>query len=424
MPTRCDGAPTAPRGGVRLLIDPVFGSFFFGKVLAILGTWVHNITAAIVVFDLTGSATYVGAVSMAQFGPQLLLTAWAGSLADSHSRRAQLILGRVITASGSGGLAIWLALSSFGSLVDAWAIIVAAFVVGVGSAIGGPSMQAVLPALVRPGELPMAVAFNAFPMTFARTAGPALGALLVVFGGSALPFALAAGSQFAFAAIMVFLPFEGAVPGRTAADISVRAGIRHLRRAPALRAALIGTLALGIGADPVITLTPSISRSLGGDAHLVGLLASSFGAGAALALPFVSRLRRSIGQERLGTLGLLLLTGGLALLAISPHTAMATAVLAVAGAGMTFALTVMMTTIYQQAPDGLRGRMMALWSIAFIGSRPLAAAVNGVVADATNASLALTLSAVVVGCCAWIARPVKLALRSNGFARPTTPDEA
>lgn len=408
-----DDADAPARSAFRLLADPVFGGFFVGKLFAVLGAWVHNITAAIVVYQLTGSATFVGAVSMAQFGPQLLLTAWAGALADSRSRRAQLVVGRVVTAIGSGGLAIWLAGSHFGAVTDACAVIVAAFVVGVGSAIGGPSMQAVLPALVRPSELSLAVALNAFPMTLARTAGPALGAFLVVVSSPALPFALAAGAQLLFAVTMVFLPFDNGSATRAPGDTSVRDGLRYLRYAPAVTAALVGTLALGIGADPVITLTPSISRSLGGDAHLVGLLASSFGAGAAGALSLISWLRRMLGQERLGTAGLLMLAGGLTLLAVSPHPVLASLSLAVAGAGMTFSLTVMMTTIFQQSPDRLRGRMMALWSIAFIGSRPLAAALNGVVADATNADVALVLAAVIVVGCAWAARPARLRLPSR-----------
>jgi MFS family permease len=175
-PTLPTTAP--PRTSWQLLADPVFGPFFAGKALSTAGIWVHNIVAAILAWELSRSAFVVGLVSVAQFGPQLVFAPLSGAMADRGDRRRQLITGRLIAASGSGGLALWIALVGVDGLPGAWPVVATALVVGLGFVVGGPAMNALIPALVRPNELAAAVAVNSIPFTVARAAGPALGALL------------------------------------------------------------------------------------------------------------------------------------------------------------------------------------------------------------------------------------------------------
>lgn len=398
--------PRAPRSSARLLLDPVVGPFFFGKLLSTAGVWIHNITAAIVVFQLTGSATLVGAVSVAQFAPQLLLTPWSGARADRADRKRQLLAGRLVTAAGSGGLVLWILLVGLSGTAGAAAVIVAAFVVGVGFAVGGPALESLLPSLVRPAELPAAVALNSMPFTLARAAGPAIGALLATLGGPSLAFGVAAASHVVFVVVLLRLQAD---TGRMAPkDTSIRAGVRHLRTDPAIGALLLGTVAVGVGADPVITLTPSIAESLGAGSQLVGALASSFGVGAASAFLVLGRCRRRFGSPRLTVGGLLLMAGGLTGLSLGSHPSAALLSIGVAGVGMTFALTSLTTQIQQRSPDELRGRIMALWAVAFLGSRPVAAAVNGVTADLVSVDIALLVVVAMVLLGAWLARPARV----------------
>lgn len=404
-------ADAPPRSAWRLLADPVFGPFFLGKSLSTAGMWVHNIVAAILAWELSRSALVVGLVSVAQFGPQLVLAPLSGAMADRGDRRRQLIWGRVIAMAGSGGLAVWIALVGVEGLPGAWPVVAAALIVGIGFVIGGPAMNALLPHLVRPNELAAAIAVNSIPFTVARATGPALGAVMSATLGPASAFALAAATNLLFVLLLLPLTIPRRAEGAGQGDRRVRAGVRYLREDRGIPLLLLGVGAIGVGADPVITLTPVLAAGFGGDPTLVGVFASSFGIGAGLAFVVLGRLRLALGLERLGVVGLGLLAGGTALSGLAPLPWVAVLAFVLGGSGMTFALTAFSTLLQARLPDALRGRVMALWSVAFLGSRPLAAAVNGGIADLAGPTVALLIVAVVVGVVAVVVRPSRLALR-------------
>jgi MFS family permease len=415
-PTLPTTAP--PRTSWQLLADPVFGPFFAGKALSTAGIWVHNIVAAILAWELSGSAFVVGLVSVAQFGPQLVFAPLSGAMADRGDRRRQLITGRLIAASGSGGLALWIALVGVEGLPGAWPVVATALVVGVGFVVGGPAMNALIPALVRPNELAAAVAVNSIPFTVARAAGPALGAVLATTLGPASAFALAAGTNLLFALLLVPLPIRSRADGAGAGDRRVRAGVRYLREDRGIGLLLLGVAAIGIGADPVITLTPSLAAELGAGTTLVGVFASSFGVGAGLTFVVLTRLRRRFALEGVAVRGLVLLATGTATAGLAPTVPLAITGFVIGGAGMTMSLTALSTLLQGRLPDALRGRVMALWSMAFLGSRPVAAAVNGAVADATAPVVAFLTVAVVVAVVAVAVRPSRLAARPAPVGAP------
>jgi MFS family permease len=402
-PTAADADETV-RPGRALLLDRTFGPYFLGKLLSTIGVWVHNIAAAIVVWELTRSALLVGAVSVGQFLPQLVLTPWSGARADRGNRRRQIIVGRLVTAAGSLGLVTWSATVGLTGFTGAFAVILAATVVGIGFALGGPAMQSLIPALVRPAELPTAIALSSVPFTIARASGPAIGAVLVTTTGPTLAFGIAAATNLLFAAIIWRLPIRR-VERKPSSDGRVRAGLRYVREHRAMLSLLVGVAAIGVGADPVITLTPSVAERLGVGSGFVGMQASSFGVGAGIAFLALGRARLWLGLHRLGTVGLVTLAVGLTTLAAAPLPWVAIAALLVGGAGMTFALTSLTTLVQQQVPEELRGRVMALWSVAFLGSRPLTAGITGAVADATSVVVALLLVVAALAVGAVVSRP-------------------
>jgi MFS family permease len=408
-----------PRGSFRLLVDPTFGPFFLGKLLSTAGIWVHNIVAAILAYELSGSAFVVGMVSVAQFGPQLLFAPLSGALADRGDRRRQVIVGRLIAAAGSGSLAVAIGVLGVEGLPGAWVVVLAALIVGIGFVVGGPAMNALIPSLVRPNELASAVALNSIPFTVARAGGPAVGALIAATTGPASAFALAAATNVVFALMLLPLRIETRARAN-GADRRVRAGLAYLREDRAIWLLLVGVAAIGMGADPVITLTPSLSSGFGAGSTLVGVFASSFGVGAGLAFTVLGTLRRRLGLSRVATLGLGLLATGLLATAFAPAPGFAVASLGVAGSGMTLSLTSLSTQLQERLPDELRGRVMALWSVAFLGSRPIAAGLNGALADATSPALAFGVVAVIVAGAAWWCRPSAIAARPvPGFSHVT-----
>lgn len=158
--------------------------------------------------------------------------------------------------------------------------------------------------------------------------------------------------------------------------------------------------AIGIGSDPAITLAPSLSTKFTGDASSAGAIASAFGVGAGLGFLAIPLIRRIIRLNHQGLAGLLLMAGGFSALIVANEFLAALVAFLAAGLGMTLSLTSLSAQLQLRIPDELRGRIMALWGVAFIGSRPLAAAVNGAVADLGSASMALVLVVFTLICAA------------------------
>jgi MFS family permease len=388
-----------PRSRVQLLLGSAVGPLALGKVLSTLAVWTTNVAGAILVFELTGSATFVGAVSAAQFLPQLVLTPFSGARADRSDRLHQLMAGTAVTALGSVLLVVWSLTVGFATPRDAAAVVAAAGLVGVGFSLSGPATSSLLPSLVRRSELADAIALNSLPIIVARAAGPAVGALLFLTLGGLRTFAIASLLHLGFLLTLVGLRGRLRVTRPTSStdgDQRVRAGWHYLRGSRSLQLTLVGVGTIGVGVDPVITLTPALAASLGASPALVGTLASAFGLGTAVGFVVLTRARLAVGIHRLGALGLTVIGVGLLAAAAAPAAALAVAGFGLSGVGMTFALNSFTTLVQRDVPDALRGRVMALWAMAFLGSRPLTATIGGIVADLISVQHALLLAALVV----------------------------
>lgn len=375
-------ADPASRGTTGLLLDPVFGPYFFGKLVATAGIWVYNIVAAVLMWDLTRSTLAVGAISVALFLPQMLFAPLSGAQADRGSPKNQLLVGRALVSGTSGLLAVMTTTGVEG--LRPWVLVLASSVVGIGFVIGSPAQNALLPSLARRSELAQAVALNTLPPTVARAGGPVLGTFLLAWAGPSWAFGVASVTNLVYGVVILLLPLAGRVQRARAGEGSVRVGLAYLRSERDVIFLLVGTLAVGIGADPVLTLTPALSADFGQGETLVGAFAAAFGSGAGLAYFGVSRIQAAYGGRALTSWGMGLLAIGMCLSGIAPNVATALGGLAVAGVGFCWGLTGSTTRIYQRVPESLRGRMMAMWSMAFVGSRPVAAASSGALADATS----------------------------------------
>ena len=399
------------RRAPELLLDGTFGPFFFGQIVATMAVWIHNVAAAIVVWELTRSTTLVAAITIGQFAPQFLLSPWSGARADRADRRRQLVAGTLTTAVGTGLLAVWSAGPGLTGTSGATVVIIGATIVGTGFAIGGPASQALLPSLVRPGELASAIAISTVPMTIARALGPAVGAILITTSGATVTFTITSALQLAYAVIMYRR--ERTTNGANRRDTRIMAAVSYLGRDHSVAWLLVGITVVGLGVDPVITLAPAFADRLGGGGDLVGLITSAFGVGALLGFGVQPAMRRRLGIERTGTIGLVVLAVGLAPLGLVRTALLAAAAMVIAGIGMTLSLTAFTTGIQQRVPDDLRGRVMALWSMAFLGSRPLAAALSGALSEAFSEEAALAVAIAVILGGAAASRPSHTRARST-----------
>ena len=402
-------APPRPRGALGLMFDPVFGALFWGKMFAVVAVWTHGIVAAIVMYDATHSALMVGLVGVVQFGPQLILSPTSGKWADTGNPARQILLGRVLCVLGSGSAAAWLFVDpGLQGMSAAIPVLIGSLLVGFGFVIGGPAMQSIVPTLIRDGELSTAMALNSIPMTIGRIIGPAAGAYLAAHLGPAAGFAVSAGLHLVFAIFLIVVRFPSPSERRSGVDYRVRAAVKYVWRDRPLLLALVAVTTVGIASDPSITLAPSMADELGGGTRLVGMLSATFGIGAAVGMAVLALMRGRMASERVSSIGLSGLAAGCGVLAVGTVPAVAMAGFAVAGLGFGWAMTGLSTVVQERAPAELRGRIMALWLVGFVGSRPIAAALLGGTADLVSVQAAFAVAAALSAVVALLCRPSNL----------------
>lgn len=382
---------STPRGSLALLADRRFGPFFVASLVSNAGNWFQNVAAGIVVFALTGSSTLVGVVSILQFGSVLVLSPYAGALTDRIDRRTLLLAAQVVSAAGAAGLAAAVILLGVDGLPGVWPVFAATAVIGLGYAFGLAAMQALVPALVPPADLEPAIALNSVTFNLARAIGPAIAGAVVATAGAGAAFAVNAAS---FVPLVVVLAVIRARPvRRSSGDRSVRAGLRYVGAHPPMVRLLVATLVLGVASDPVNTLTPAIADRLGRGELFVGLQVAAFGTGAAVAALTMAGVRRRLGPRRAARAGLVTLGLGIVALGSAPTPTLALAALLVAGAGFLTAVTTLNADLQARVDEDVRGRVMALWGMAFLGSRPLAAVLDGALADLASPAVATAVVA-------------------------------
>ncbi|MFA9446732.1 MFS transporter [Egicoccus sp. AB-alg6-2] len=372
--------PPGPRSTAALLRDRTFGPWFFGNAVSNSGNWLFNVTAAVVVYRLSGSALLVGLVSVAQFGPLLLFSPLGGALSDRVDRRRLLLTSQSAAAAAATALAVAAVWWGVDAMPGAWPILAAAFGIGLGQAVSAPTLNALVPALVDDADLEGAVALTSLTFNLGRALGPATAGVLLATLGAELAFVINAVTFLVLIGALLVIRPRPREEHRDR-DRSVRAGLRHVRSEPGLLLLLGGVAATGFAADPMITLAPALAEAVGGGDALAAGLVSAFGVAAVPAAAMSGPLQRRIGSLEVATGGCTVVAAGLLVSAISPAAWVAVAGFGLTGVGFVLALTGFTTVLQRRVPDRLRGRVMALWSVAFLGNRPVAALIDGAAAD-------------------------------------------
>jgi MFS family permease len=377
---------TGPAAVVALLRQRNFGPYFFGNAVSATGAWFSNLAAAVLIFRLTHSALLLGVLQFATFGPILLLAPWTGSAADRFDRRRLLLT----VQTAQTGLAALLAALAFAGAANEWVVLAIAFPSGVLIALGLPAQQALIASLVSREDLPSAVALNSMTYNLARAVGPSLAALVIDQFGVATAFAVNSGS-YVLLAFAVLIARPRPQVRAEAGSSGLGESLRLVMRQPRLAAFLVIVAVVGFASDPVNALAPAFAHAFGRDETVGGYLLGAFGAGAVAAALFVAG--RTAGSRRRMVATLTMLGGGMMLFALTPWLPLAFVLLFVAGFGYLASNTSATSRLQLEVEEAHRGRIMALWGIAFLGVRPFASLVDGAIASAAGVRTAAVVLA-------------------------------
>jgi len=360
--------------------------FYLGQLVSLSGTACQVVALSWVVYRLSDSAVALGTVTGLSFLPMLLAGPWGGLLADRFDKR------RVLMAANAGMAMIALALAGVTLIGTAqiWQLYLLAFLSGLGSAVEIPARQAFVNELVGPEQLSNAIGLNSALFNASRIVGPAVAAgLLALTGGG---WCFAANAVSFLAVIEAYRRMQPAelrpAPRQEAQRGQVRAGLRYAWNEPVLRRtiALVGLVSLFSFNFPII-LPVLAKRSYGGGSGLFSALTATMALGSVVGALVVAGRRRPSDRALLVT-GL---ASGLLLLATASTTSLVLVLPLFAlagGAGIAFFSTAN-ARVQLVAAGEMRGRVMALYALVFLGTTPFAAPVVGWVVQRFSARGAL-----------------------------------
>jgi MFS family permease len=364
-----------PSAALRLIGHRNFLPYFIGNASSASGTWFQNLAASLFVYRHTHSPFLLGVLQFATFLPILVLAPWAGSVADRFDRRKVVLVSQLVATA----LGATLAGLAWAGLAPVWVVMLCSLGLGVVSAFSAPASLALLADLVPRSHLQSAVALNSMTYNLARAVGPALAALSVRKLGIPASFAINSGSYLVLV-VGVLLVQPAARQLASRGEARLRESLRLVRDQPRLLAFLLIVTAVGFASDPVNTEAPAFAHAFGRPDTDAGYLIGAFGAGAVSAAFLLAG--RVAGSRRRMFTTLVVLGAGVIGFSLSPWLPVAYVFLALAGFGYLASNTSATSRLQLDVAEHQRGRIMALWSVAFLGLRPIASLTDGAIAGA------------------------------------------
>jgi MFS family permease len=384
-------APGSARAALR---HPVFRRMFACAFLSSIGIWTQHVVLGALAYDLTGSSTFVGLIVFAQLGPLLLFSMVGGLLADAVDRRRLL----VTIAASQFVLACTLGAVVAPEQPSKVALVVVVFLIGTGQAIFNPTYSSLLPQLVGRQDLPGAVSLHSAQMNTSRVLGPVLGAFIdSAFGASAV--FIACGISFLFvigALLSVHLPAPLLDPDEPRGLRRLTAGFAVARRDTVVRRVLATIFTFSLISLSFIGQLPVVAeRNLGIDerSRAYGALYACLGVGAVIGALSIGTVFSRASKARIARLALVGFSATLTAFALLRGPLLAYPVALSVGFCYFALITSLSTVLQQNLADHERGRVMALWIMAFGGTVPIGNLVAGPLIEATSVTTVMLIGA-------------------------------
>jgi MFS family permease len=388
-----------------------YALFWIGSLLSNVGTWMQTVALGWLIYEMTGSASWLGTVSFAANAPTLVFGLVGGAIADRADRRFVL----VATQAVCGAAALVLALLTARGALDMWRVIAIALASGTAASFYTPVAQATIPSLVSDDALLSAVSLNSVQFNLARIAGPVVAGFAYAAIGASGCFLVNGASFFALAFALVWLRY----PTR---PISLRGsirrqlidGIRYARAERLIATMLAFASAVSLCGFPYIVLMPAVARDvLHLDPQGLGLMMGAVGAGAivgGLALAAFG----DVPQKALVAVGAgTILAALLVAFSFVDDLRTAAVILFFLGLVQVGCVASINTTLQLTVSEEMRGRVMSMLSVSLFGLSTLGSVLVGTIGDHIGVPAALRL-----GGCAILAVGIALVVRSPAIFQP------
>jgi MFS family permease len=377
---------------LRALKHRNFQLFFGGQLISLIGTWMQNVAQSWLVYKLTGSSLLLGSVGFASQFPVFLASPLGGIAADRYNRQ-RVVIG---TQIASMILAFILAGFTLANRITVAEIFILAALLGIVNAFDIPGRQAFLVEMVGKDDLINAIALNSSMFNGARIIGPAIAGILVAKIGEGWCFFANGISYIAVIIGLLLMRVQARHEFPEGSPLEhILEGFRFVRNTAPIRALLLLLGLVSLVAMPYTVLMPIFAdRILHGGARGLGILMGATGVGALLGALTLATRTGVYGLGRWVSFSCAGFGISLIVFAVSRNFWLSTVLLVPVGFCMMLQMSSSNTLIQAMVPDVLRGRVMSVYSMMFMGMAPFGALLGGLVADALGAPLAVNIGAV------------------------------
>ena len=364
--------------------------YFVGQIVSMSGTWMQSVAQAWLVLELTGSGVALGAVTALQFLPTLVLGSWGGLIADRVDKRKLLVW----TQSASAALALVLGLLTVTHVVTLWMVYALALGLGLVTMIDMPTRQTFVMEMVGREHVTNAVSLNGVIVNASRIVGPAVAGALIATVGVGICFLVNAGSYVAVIAGLVMMRAGELQRAKitTRRRGQLRAGLRYVWQTPELRIPLLLMAVVGAVAYNFSVVLPLMVRfAFHAGAGAFGVLFSVMGAGAVVGGLAVAAWGKA---TRLLLAGAALGMGAfLALAAVAPTLGLELVAMLPIGVASTAFIAMSNSLLQLGAAPEMRGRVMGLFAVVFLGTTPIGGPLIGWIAEQLGPRAAMGFAA-------------------------------
>lgn len=393
----------APQWATKLLTAfPAFRShnyrlYFFGQLISLIGTWLQIVAEGWLVWQLTNSAFWVGLVAALGNLPVLFFALFGGVITDRFDKRKLLVFTQVTAMI----LALILGVLTVTHTITVLHVSILAFLLGTTTALDLPARQAFLPELVGKTNLSSAIALNAGMFNGARVIGPGIAGILIGLFGVGGLFILNGLSYIAATIALFYMRLQPHITQEHSHPLqAIKEGIVYSFTHPVIRILIMLSGIMAIFGWSYMTILPVIVQNVFHEnATTLGYFYAIAGAGALLGAIFVSMKAEKIDTIKLILLGNIIYTIAMFLFSLTTNVTLALILLFFTGFGLVIQFSLINTAIQHMVNDKIRGRVLSVYTLMFLGLSPLGSLQIGLLAEHFSAPVAIQWSTAIIALC-------------------------